>query len=57
MAATGNVKISELTNHSNVDGREVLPISWEQTPGSGYESYKVSFDSLKSYVGQSLDIT
>ena len=57
MAATGNVKISELTNHSNVDGREVLPISWEQTPGGGYESYKVSFDSLKSYVGQSLDIT
>lgn len=57
MAATGNVKISELTNHSNVDGREVLPISWEQTPGNGYESYKVSFDSLKSYVGKSLNIT
>lgn len=57
MAATGNVKISELTNHSNVDGREVLPISWEQTPGNGYESYKVSFDSLKSYIGKSLNIT
>ena len=57
MAATGNVKISELTNHSNVDGREVFPISWEQTPGNGYESYKVSFDSLKSYVGKSLNIT
>ena len=57
MAATGNVKISELTLHSNVDGREVLPISWEQTAGSGYESYKVTFDALKSYVGQSLGVT
>lgn len=57
MAATGNVKISELTRHSNVDGREEFPISWEQTAGGGYESYKVTSDSLKSYIGQSLGIT
>lgn len=57
MAATGNVKISELTRHSNVDGREEFPISWETTAGAGYESYKVTADGLKSYIGQSLGVT
>lgn len=57
MAATGNVKISELTVHSNVDGREVMPISWEASNGSGYESYKMSAGDLKSYIGKSLGVT
>ncbi len=56
MAGTGNIKISELAPHANIDGREVMPVSWETTVGSGYESYKSSVDSLKSYFGTALGV-
>lgn len=56
MAGIGNIKISELAPHANIDGREVMPVSWETTTGSGYESYKSSVDSLKSYFGTALGV-
>ena len=50
MAATGNVRISELPKHNNVDGKEIIPVSW-QDDGSIYTSYHMSVNDLKSYIG------
>ena len=58
MAATGNVKISELTQHrfNDINGQEMIPMSWSQNGDSSYESYKVTVQDLKSYFGKALNI-
>lgn len=59
MAATGNVKISELTKHplNQIDGSEMLPMSWSADGSSSYESYKVFLDDIASYTGAYLGVT
>ena len=53
MAATGNVKISELTNHSfdRLNGAELLPLSWSENGDGSYESFKMSLQDVVDYAG------
>ena len=58
MAATGNVKISELTNHiTNLNGKEMFPLSWSADGTSSYESYKTYLSTIGDYVGDYLNLT
>lgn len=54
--SNGNIKISEMTEHGKATGREYMPISFEKVSGGGYESFKMSVNTLNTYFGNSLKI-
>ena len=51
-----NIKISELPERITADGTEILPISYLE-PNDTYNSYKITLDTVTSYVGEALDIS